>query len=270
MENGNLGSLPKEVWVSGGAYENYVGRWSRAVAPIFLEWLAIPPGSAWLDVGCGTAALTQAVLETAAPRSVKGVDSAEGFISYANTKITDRRAAFQLGDAQALPVETGACDAAISGFVINFVARPDQMVQEMARSVRPGGVAALYVWDYADRMQFMRHFWNAAAALDPAAAELDEGRRFPLCGRQPLVDLFQRAGLTAVDARPIDIWTVFKNFDDYWSPFLGGQGSAPTYLMSLAEQRRTALREKVRASLPFAIDGSIPLIARAWAVRGVR
>jgi hypothetical protein len=119
-------------------------------------------------------------------------------------------------------------------------------------------------------MQFMRYFWDAAAALDPAAQELDEGRRFPLCSPDALTQLFQEAGLTEVQARPIDIPTDFKDFDDYWIPFLGGQGPAPSYTMSLTEERRAQLRERIYNSLPFAPDGSIPLLARAWAVKGMR
>jgi hypothetical protein len=119
-------------------------------------------------------------------------------------------------------------------------------------------------------MQFLRHFWNAAAVLDPAAYPLDEGRRFPICQPEPLRQLFQEAGLKTVEVRSIDISTDFREFDDYWHPFLGGLAPAPGYVMSLSEERRIALREKIRASLPFALDGSIPLVARAWAVRGVR
>ena len=129
---------------------------------------------------------------------------------------------------------------------------------------------AAYVWDYAGKMQLMRHFWNAAAALDPAAYELDEGRRFPLCQPEPLRRLFQAAGLAQVDVYPIDISTDLRDFEDYWSPFLGGQGPAPSYVMALSEERRAALRERIRAGLPYALDGSIPLVARAWAVRGIR
>lgn len=139
----------------------------------------------------------------------------------------------------------------------------------MARAARPGGVVAAYVWDYAVGVQFMRHFWNAAAALDPNAASLDEGRRFPICHPDRLAELCKEAGLNSVEVESIDLWTVFKDFDDYWSPFLGGQGPAPGYAMSLNQERRAALRERIRAALPFALDGSIPLIARAWAVRGV-
>jgi SAM-dependent methyltransferase len=270
MTEDRSGSQPKEVWASGEAYDPYVGRWSLLVARQFLDWLAVPPGKTWLDVGCGTGALTQAILQIAAPQAVLGIDAAQGYIAFVRGKITDQRAAFQLGDAQALPVETAAYEAVVSGLALNFVPRPGQAAAEMARAARPEGIVAAYVWDYAGGMQFMRHFWNAAAALDPAAADLDEGRRFPLCNPGPLAELFQGAGLTRVEVRPIDIWTAFKDFNDYWSPFLGGQGPAPSYVMSLSEDLRTALRERIRASLPFALDGSIPLMARAWAVRGFR
>jgi hypothetical protein len=127
---------------------------------------------------------------------------------------------------------------------------------------------ALYVWDYAGEMQLMRHFWDAAVALDPTAADKDEGRRFPICEPEALARLFDAAGLRAVATRAIDVPTVFSTFDDYWTPFLSGQGPAPGYAMSLTEERRAALRERIRATLPIAADGSIPLRARAWAVRG--
>lgn len=270
MEEHKSGCRPKDVWAGGEAYEPYVGRWSRLVARRFLEWLAVPPESIWLDVGCGTGALTETILEIAGPRAVKGLDAAEGYISFVRGQITDSRATFQLGDAQALPVEAAFYDTVVSGLVLNFVSHPHQAVREMARAAKPGGLVAAYVWDYAGQIQFMRHFWNAAVALDPTTAALDEGRRFPLCNPGPLADLFLTAGLASVEVRPIDIWTVFKDFDDYWSPFLGGQGPAPGYAVALSEERRTALRERIRAGLPFALDGSIPLVARAWAVRGVR
>jgi len=129
-------------------------------------------------------------------------------------------------------------------------------------------VVAAYVWDYAGKMELMRYFWDAAVELDRTAFELDEGRRFPLCQPGPLTALFTQAGLREVQVRPIDVPTRFRDFDDYWTPFLGGQAPAPGYAMSLNEERRGALRERIRAKLPMASDGSIELIARAWAVRG--
>lgn len=259
-----------QVWASGAAYEPYVGRWSRLVAREFLAWLDIAPKATWLDVGCGTGALTQTILERAEPAQVKGIDRSEGFVAYAREFVRDERAQFEVGDAQALPVETGSYDAVVSGLVLNFVPQPDRAIEEMARAIKPDGTAAVYVWDYAGEMQLMRHFWDAAGALDPAAVELDEGRRFPICDPHVLTALFQAAGLKNVEARAIDVPTQFKDFDDYWSPFLGGQGPAPSYVMSLTEEQRTALRDRIRARLPFAADASIRLVARAWAVRGVR
>jgi SAM-dependent methyltransferase len=259
-----------DTWAQGDPYEAYVGRWSRAVAREFLRALAVPAGGDWLDVGCGTGALAQTIVERAAPRAVVGVDRSEGFVASARGRVRDPRVRFEPGDAQALPVASGAFDAVVSGLVLNFVPDPPRMLAEMVRAARAGGTIALYVWDYAAGMELMRRFWDAAAALDPAAAALDEGTRFPVCAPGPLATLLRDAGVAAVATFPIDVATVFRDFDDYWSPFLGGQGPAPGYAMSLPEERRAALRERLRADLPAGPDGSIRLGARAWAVRGVR
>jgi SAM-dependent methyltransferase len=260
----------KDVWAAGDLYEPYVGRWSRLVARAFLDWLAVPQGQDWLDVGCGTGALTQTILDHARPRSVRGVDPAPGFLEHARARVRGERVRFDTGDAQALPVETASVDAVVSGLVLNFVPEPPRAAAEMARSVRPGGVVAAYVWDYAGRMELMRYFWDAAGALDPAAATLDEGRRFPICRADALAELLTQVGLDDVQTRAIDVPTRFRDFDDYWTPFLGGQGPAPGYAMSLADARRDALREHLRSRLPIRPDGTIDLIARAWAVRGRR
>ena len=140
-------------------------------------------------------------------------------------------------------------------------------ISEMLRVARAGGTVAAYVWDYAGKMQLIRYFWDAAIALDPAARELDEGGRFPICLPSPLAELFRVAGLRDVEVRHVDVATNFRDFDDYWSPFLGGQGPAPSYAMSLSEERREAFRDRIRSSLSIAQNGSIPLVARAWAVR---
>lgn len=258
----------RDTWAAGDLYEPYVGRWSRLVAHEFLAWLEPPPMLDWIDVGCGTGALTETVLRDATPRSIKGVDPSTGFVEHARARVTDQRAAFEVGDAQALPFGVAQFDIAVSGLVLNFVPAPQVAVDEMVRVARPGGTIAGYVWDYADRMQLMRYFWDAAVALNPAARELDEGRRFTLCRPEPLEALFLRSGLREVEVVPIDVPTRFADFDDYWTPFLGGQAPAPGYAMSLTDERRAELRERIRSSLPVETDGSINLIARAWAVRG--
>jgi SAM-dependent methyltransferase len=212
--------------------------------------------------------LTQTILDHANPKSVTGVDRSPGFIEYATARVRGERARFEVGDAQSLPLESGSVDAAVTGLVLNFVPQPERAVAEMARVVRGGGVAAAYVWDYAGKMELMRYFWDAVVASDAAARDLDEGRRFPLCQPEPLAALFAQAGLHDAEVRAIDVATDFRDFDDYWSPFEGGQGPAPGYAMALDEARRNALRDRIRASLPLADDGSIHLVARAWAVRG--
>jgi SAM-dependent methyltransferase len=256
-----------DTWAVGAGYEAYVGRWSRLVAREFVRALGVPPHRRWLDVGCGTGALAQAILENAEPDAVVGIDRSEAFIRHARAA-TSPRAKFQAGDAQTLPVASGGFDAVVSGLVLNFVAAPAKMVAEMVRAGRPGSTVALYVWDYAGRMELMRYFWNAATILDPAAAALDEAARFPICAPDALQALFDTARLVGVTTRAIEVPTVFRDFDDYWAPFLGGQGPAPGYAMSLPAERRIGLRERVRSTLPTAPDGSISLTARAWMVSG--
>lgn len=258
----------RDVWSAGDLYEPYAGRWSRRVAEEFLKWLAVPEGEDWLDVGCGTGALIQTIIETANPNSVIGIDPSPGYIEYAKARIASSDARFDAGNAESLPIDTATLNVAVAGLVLNFVSQPSRAVAEMTRVVRPGGIVAAYVWDYAGKMELMRHFWDAAVALDPGAQELDEGRRFPICQPKPLAELFAQAGLSEVEVRPIDIATDFGDFDDYWSPFLGGQGPAPGYAVSLSDERRAALRDRIRSKLPITKDGSIHLIARVWAARG--
>ncbi len=259
-----------DTWAQGSAYEPYVGRWSRLVARELVTWLAMPPASTWLDAGCGTGALTETILALAAPSKVTGLDASEGFITHAAGHNRDPRTRFLGGDLQFLPFEDRTFDAAVSGLVLNFVPDKKRALAEMARVVRHNGAVALYVWDYAEGMQFMRYFWDAAADGSSTAAVLDEGQRFPICQPQPLAQLFRDTGLHDVQVRAIDIPTIFQDFDDYWLPFLGGQGSAPSYLMTLDEEERAGLRERLRRQLPVSPGGRIHLIARAWAARGRR
>jgi SAM-dependent methyltransferase len=258
----------EDSWEVGGAYEAYVGRWSRRVAAVFVPGLAVPGGRNWLDVGCGTGALSAAVLARADPATIVGVDPSEGFLAEARTRIADPRASFRVADAQSLPFPDGGFAAVVSGLALNFVPDPGRAVAEFARVARRGGVVAAYVWDYADGMEMMRYFWDAATAVDPAAAERDEGRRFPLCQPEALSDLWAGAGLDAVSVRAIEIPTVFTGFDDFWRPFAGGQGPAPGYVASLPGDRRDALRDLLRERLPTGARGAISLTARAWAVHG--
>ena len=233
-----------DVWASGAAYEAYVGRWSRRVADEFLGWIAVPAGGGWLDVGCGTGELTRVILDRCQPAAVTGVDPSHPFLALAVERTTDHRAEFRAGDAQALPFEDSRFDACVSGLVLNFVPEPQRSVSEMARVTRGGGTVAAYVWDYAGEMEMIRYFFDAAVVLDPAAAEVDEGSRFPVCSPDGLAALFTSAGLRGVATRAIDTPTHFRDFDNYWTPFLAGTGVAPAYDMSLSEPERAAARAR--------------------------
>ena len=254
------------LWSSTDTYERYMGRWSRKVAPLFLSWLNAPGGKSWIDIGCGTGELTYQIAATCSPAKILGIDSSEGFITSVRERVPS--ADFSVGNAVGLDLPDRSMDLAVCGLVLNFIPDKQKAVSEMARIVRPGGTVALYVWDYAGHMQIMRYFFDTALEFDPGSSEYDDGVNAPICRPQPLIDTFESAGLVDVETTAIDIPTPFVDFDDYWTPFLGGTGSAPKYCMSLDEDLRNRIRDSVRAKLPTGPDGEILLAARAWAVKG--
>lgn len=259
-----------DAWGDGDAYDAYMGRWSRRVAPLFLDWLAIPPQAEWLEVGCGTGALSRTIVERCDPKRLVAIEPSAGFIARARANVADDRVEFRVGDAQALDLETASRDAIVSGLVLNFVPDKARALSEMKRVARAGAVIAFYVWDYAGGgLEFLRWFWRVATALDPDAAELTENRRFPFATASGLNALATDAGLSGVECIPVEVATTFKDFDDYWTPFTLGAGPAPGYCRSLAPDARERLQQGLRDSLPRDADGRIPLSARAWAVRAL-
>ena len=258
----------RDEWSVADQYEPYVGRWSRAVAGELMDWLQLPAGACTLDVGSGTGALASAVLASVPGARVTGIDTSEVYAASAASR--EPGASFAVAGALALPFADRVFDAALSGLVLNFVPDPGLMLHEMRRVVRPDATVAAYVWDYAGEMQMTRRFWDAAISLDADALELDEGRRFPICNPTALVALAAGVGLRDVGWRAVEVATVFADFDDYWQPFLGGQGPAPSYAMALSEEQREQLRDRLHDALEPEPDGSLRMTARAWAVRGVR
>lgn len=257
-------------WVTGDAYDAYMGRWSRLVAQQFIEWLRPNHSADWLEIGCGTGALTSQICALCQPASVIACDPSKPFIDYAQHTFSDRRASFVVANDEKLPTPDNGFDAIVSGLVLNFLPDARQAVMAMRERLRPQGVVAAYVWDYGEGMEFLRYFWDEAAAADPRAAVLDEGRRFPLCREPELATLFRAAGLSDVRTAELQIPTDFAGFEDYWSPFLRGTGPAPSYVASLDEPARTSLRARLQQRLPVGSTGRLHLRARAWAVRGAR
>jgi SAM-dependent methyltransferase len=245
-----------------------MGRWSREVAQLFIDWLGLSSQLSWLDVGCGTGALSSAICKRLEPRSLVGCDPSPEFISVASSYLTDCPATFVVSSAQDLPRHGAGFDAVVSGLVLNFLPEPLKAVRSMRDRLRPGGTLAAYVWDYAEGMQFLRVFWDAAVAVDSSA--LHEARRFPLCQPDRLAELFERGRLHDVATTSLQIETVFRDFEDFWSPFLAGTGPGPSFVASLAPNVQSRLAQRLRKRLLVSADGSIRLAATAFAVRGVR
>lgn len=217
-----------DAWSAGQNYEQYMGRWSRGLAERFVSWLAPSTGADWLEIGCGTGALTSTVLANCQPGSILATDPSDGFVAHARNFIQDDRAKFDVASAAQLPVSDGTVDIVTSALAFNFI--PDRVaaLQEMRRVLRPSGVIGFYVWDYpGGGVGFIDAFWKAAAEINPKAMELDEGLRFPFCTQSGLMDVCREAGLTQAIVEPIEIETSFPDFEAFWRPFTLGAGPAP-------------------------------------------
>ncbi|HWA76905.1 MAG TPA: class I SAM-dependent methyltransferase [Polyangiaceae bacterium] len=257
-------------WAVGNAYDRYMGRWSRLMAREFLGWLQQERGAHWLELGCGTGALTSGICERCEPATIVACDQSASFIEHARASVVDARASFVVADATALPARNEGFDVVVSGLVLNFIPDPVRALTLMRERVRAGGTVAAYVWDYLGGLEFLQHFWDEAKALDSNAAPLDEARRFSGWQLFELRSHFAAANLGNVESTVLRVETTFANFEDYWQPFLGGAGPAPSYVATLTRQQRDALAERLRARLPFAPDGSLRLGARAFALRAQR
>jgi SAM-dependent methyltransferase len=258
----------EDSWQSGDPYEYYMGRWSSLVAKLFTDWLSPSSGIKWLDIGCGSGALSAAIINRHKPEKVTAIDQSKGFVSTAQKRLGSL-ADCMVGNALSLPLEDSSVNTTVSGLVLNFIPEPEKALAEMRRVTTVGGTVAVYVWDYAGKMDFLNHFWDIAVELNPAASNLHEGHRFPESNAGGLKEIFKRSGFVEVETAPLEINTDFRDFDDYWKPFLGGQGPAPTYVLSLDKSEREKLRDALLMRLPIQADGSISLRARAWAVKGI-
>ncbi len=257
------------MFSEGEAYERFMGRWSRQLASLLVERAGVRDGDAVLDVGAGTGALTAAVVARAPSSRIVGIDPSASYVALARRHYSSELVAFEVGDARQLRFPDATFDRTVSLFVLNFIPDRVKALDEMVRVTRAGGTVSAAVWDYGQGMEMLRIFWDEAVALDPAADARDE-RHMPLSRKGELAALWRERGLEDVSETPLTIRTQFASFDDYWSPFLDGQGPAGAYVAALAAKDREALRLHLRRRLVGGgADHPIVLTARAWAVRGI-
>ena len=252
------------MFTDGEAYERSIGRWSREVGRLFLDWMAVPSGQRWLDVGCGNGAFTEEIIARRAPAAVSGLDPSQAQIDHARSREAGKMACYQVGDAQALPFPEGAFDAAAMALVISFVPDPAGAVAQMVRVVRPGGWVSAYMWDFAG---------GGVPTYPLSAGAKDLGIIFAhpysvdVSRLHVLKELWLGAGLAEVETRTILIRVRHESFDAFWNAN-GQVGPSGKAIASLQPETRARLREHLRATMPASPDGGIEFHAWANAVKG--
>lgn len=267
-EVSDLSEREARMFSASAGYENFMGRWSRRLAPAYVEFAGVRNGDRVLDVGTGTGALASALEASTASTEVTGIDPSENFIAYANKNARSGRMRFEVGDAQALQFKDASFDQTMALLVMNFIPDHKKAAVEMRRVTRPRGIVSACVWDYDAGMEMLRFFWDEVVADDPAMAAKDE-RNMKLSRQGQLLDLWREVGLINVQEKPLVIEQHFASFEDYWGPFLKGAGPGGAYVVSLAAEHRLQLEARMRKRLlGDRKDGAFTLRARAWCVRG--
>jgi ubiquinone/menaquinone biosynthesis C-methylase UbiE len=247
------------------AYERAMGRWSRAVAPLFLEWLAPPANARWLDVGCGTGILAHTLLELFAPAAVVGIDPAGAQIAQASRGPAAGRATFQIADARKLPFSNTAFDVVAAALVLNFIPEPAQATAEMRRVTRVGGIVAAYVWDFAEELSPsgpLRRAMRRFGAQVPQIPGANESHIESLRG------LFQQTGLERIETKTIDVCLSYRDFQDFWQAQTPSYAPTTKVIASMTNTERARLMRAVRAELPAAPGGLVEYVTRANAIKG--
>jgi len=246
------------------AYDRHIGRYGSALARALIAAAGVAPGQRALDVGCGPGALTTELAALLGAAGVAAADPSDVFAAACRERNRDVEVVVAPGEA--LPFPDASFDAALAQLVVNFMTDPAAGVGEMARVTRPGGVVGAAVWDYAGEMTLLRRFWDAAVALDPAAAGRDENR-MPYCSPEELGGLWSAAGLSGVAVAPVVVAASYEDLDDLWQPLEVGVGPSGAYVLALTADRRAALKDELRRRLDVG-DGPFELSARAWVVTG--
>ena len=260
------------TFIARGAdgYDQYMGRWSKRLAPLFLDFAGIGDGERIIDVGCGTGSLTFLIADRADISTIEAIDFEEQFIEALKLRNADPRITARKGDACSIPFDDNYFDRALSMLVLHFVPTPEQAVAEMLRVVRPGGVVAATVWDTFGGMPSQRMFWDTFAAIEPTAL----GRRGlalvrPMTFQGEMARAFTAAGLENITEATLTIRMDFMNFDDYWIPLINGQGTLAAFLSTLPqgvpERVQAAVRQAYLSEQP---DGPRSFASVARAVKG--
>jgi SAM-dependent methyltransferase len=254
----------------GAAYERFLGRWTRVLAPELLDFGGLPPDGPLLDVGTGTGSMALAMSARWPARQIYAIDVAESYIDHARTNVSSAALTFEVGDACALPYESALFSGAVAQLVLNFVPDAYAAITEMRRVTRAGGKVVAAVWDFRGGLVYQRLLWDTAAGIDARAANARD-RLFsgPLVLPDGLPMLFEAAGLEDVQRGSITIRMNFANFADYWEPLLGGQGPFGSYVATLSPDLQREIESAVRrAYCSGAPDGERSMTATAWATRG--
>jgi ubiquinone/menaquinone biosynthesis C-methylase UbiE len=254
-------------FADGEGYERFMGQWSRAAGRFFLDWLSLPSGLKWLDVGCGTGAFTEIIKESSGASEIRAIDPATAQISYAQSRKGAEGIQFQVADARSMPFEDERFGVAASALVLNFISDREKAVSEMRRVVRRGGTAAAYVWDFANRRGTSQHLHSAVMELEGPGyrpAELNAESTTP----ENLKALFDAAGLTDVVTRSFEISVTHRDFDDYWDSHTKFASPIGSHIQSMTEENRQRLKQMVRARLPIDDHGAISFTAWVNAVKG--
>jgi ubiquinone/menaquinone biosynthesis C-methylase UbiE len=250
------------------AYEVEMGRWSRQLAPLFVEFVSVRDGETVLDVGCGTGSLSATLARVTRASKIVGIDPSKSFIEYARTQLSDSRVSFESGDAQSIPYPDAYFDRCMALLVVNFIPDAPKAVNEMRRVTKSGGAVATTMWDGSRANELNQCMWNAAMAIDPTVKRPAERRR-SYNSAETLSDLMKGAALTNIEVTDLTMPCQFSSFDELWQRYLSGEGPSGVYVVGLTEDRREALRQKLRQDiLCDRPDGPFSLQAKAWAVRG--
>jgi ubiquinone/menaquinone biosynthesis C-methylase UbiE len=255
----------KGFFTDGAAYERLMGRFTRAAGEVFLDWLSVPKGLSWVDVGCGTGAFTQLLLERCAPRHVAAVDPSEEQIAYARTTEAAKSVDFQVGDAQSLPFADGEFDAGAMALVITFVPDPDKAVAELKRVTKPGGTIATYMWDFFNK-GFPQHLLREA--LERMGVEIPSLPGHVHSRMDNMQGYFSSAGLADIAARVIEVDVTYATFDDYWSAQTALANYVVQHIRKMPADGVEQLKADLRATLPKDTSGRIAYKARANAIKG--